>query len=50
MAFEDESSVEQAVAKHYHMIKDKRVNIFNVLNKRMFIDYTNISSYVFLEK
>merc|ERR1719317_414941 len=24
VAFEDESSVEQAVAKHYHMIKDKR--------------------------
>merc|ERR1712096_131561 len=24
VTFEDESSVEQAVAKHYHMIKDKR--------------------------
>ena len=25
VTFEDESSVDQACAKHYHMIKDKRV-------------------------
>merc|ERR1719354_955042 len=51
VAFEDESSVEQAVAKHYHMIKDKRceakqaeTNYKNKMQQRKQMGYNNMNN------
>merc|ERR1719477_279930 len=51
VAFEDESSVEQAVAKHYHMIKDKRceakqaeTNYKNKMQQRQQMGYNNMNN------
>ena len=49
VTFEDESSVDQAVAKHYHIIKDKRVRnsssyMYRNMNYSTFTSHTNANN------